>query len=102
MKVRAKCISKDGGEGRVMGYYGHRRIKEGQVFDLVPYTKDGKIVSAEMQFSKKWMERVEIPSASVPEKTPTPATAEVETQKQIATEQQPAVVETATGDTDVI
>lgn len=113
MRVKAKCISKNGVENRVMGYYGHRRIREGQVFDLVPYTgQDGKIVSAEKQFSKKWMEPAEKSSAAVPARTltPSPAEGESEPQKQISSEQKPTENlepkpgpgDTATGDADVI
>lgn len=105
MRVRAKCVSKNGVEKRVMGYYGHQRIREGEMFDLVPYTgQDGKIVSAEKQFSKKWMEVVEKPSSRSivisPEKEIS------EPQKQIPSEDPPAApaqsAEPATGDADVI
>lgn len=64
MKVRAKLISENGKENRVVGYYGHRRIREGEVFELV--TQKGldrfgnKVVrTPEQQFSSRWMERWE-------------------------------------------
>lgn len=58
-----------------LGYYNHRRQREGDVFTLKPYTvierspngaiiKDEngkpkkKLVTPEMQFSEKWMERL--------------------------------------------
>lgn len=60
MKVRAKFVSENGKEGRVVGYFGNRRIREGQVFEIVPLKdKEGKIISPEQQFSKKWMERLD-------------------------------------------
>ena len=60
MRVRAKLISEGGKEGRVVGYYGDKRIKEGQIFTLVPRKrKDGSIESVEQQFSKAWMEQVD-------------------------------------------
>lgn len=47
-----------------LGYYDHRRRREGDVFTLKPYqTRDGKVVSAKQQFSKNWME-------IVPDETP--------------------------------
>lgn len=60
MKVRAK----------VMGYYGHKRRKVGEVFELVEQkgvTKDPAtdrlgdefVIPAEKQFSKTWMEKVD-------------------------------------------
>lgn len=43
------------------GYYQHVRRREGDVFLLIPVrTSAGKVVSAEEQFSKKWMERVSL------------------------------------------
>lgn len=64
MKVRAKLISDGGKEGRVVGYYGNRRIKEGEVFDLVTVKgkdRNGNIVTRkpEDQFSPKWMEKID-------------------------------------------
>ena len=52
MKVRAK----------MMGYYLHKRRREGVVFDLVTVKKkhkDGKIevITPEKQFSENWMEK---------------------------------------------
>jgi hypothetical protein len=45
-----------------IGYYGHRRRREGEVFDLAPrkILKDGKevVLSPEQQFSNSWMEKV--------------------------------------------
>ncbi len=46
------------------GYYNHRRQKPGSVFDLIPvHTKDKKgkpiVMSAESQFSKKWMKKLD-------------------------------------------
>lgn len=45
------------------GYYGHKRIREGQVFNLVDrkYTggpKKGEVMKAQQQFSEYWMEKV--------------------------------------------
>lgn len=39
-----------------LGYYDHKRIREGQTFELKPL-KDvkGNIISAEKQFSENWM-----------------------------------------------
>lgn len=43
------------------GYYDHKRIREGQVFELKPLkTKDGKTIDVEKQFSKVWMERLDV------------------------------------------
>lgn len=46
-----------------MGYYGHKRIREGEVFELQPmkFKKNDKIeiVPVEKQFSKAWMEAVD-------------------------------------------
>jgi hypothetical protein len=56
MKVRATRL----------GYYNHKRQREGAIFDLVPIKKraeDGKgfvIIPAEAQFSEKWMEKVDL------------------------------------------
>lgn len=69
MRVRATSL----------GYYNHRRQREGDVFVLKPYTviersangaiiKDEngkpkkKVVTPEMQFSEKWMEREDAPA----------------------------------------
>lgn len=64
MKVRARLVSEDGKEGRVVGYYGNRRIREGEVFEIVTIKgkdREGNIVTRkpEDQFSKKWMERID-------------------------------------------
>ena len=60
MRVRAKSVSENGKENRVVGYFGDRRIREGQIFTLVPRKrKDGTIESVEQQFSKNWMEQVD-------------------------------------------
>lgn len=58
MKVRAKRL----------GYYGHRRRREGDTFDLEPIKKERKdsktgrtkevIIAPEQQFSERWMERL--------------------------------------------
>lgn len=75
MRVRAKFVSDKGREGRVVGYYGEKRIREGEIFTLVPRKMvDGKILSAEQQFSKKWMEEVDrMPvRRTQPERTPGP------------------------------
>ncbi len=62
MRVRAKEL----------GYYGHKRRHPGQEFILEPIKrvrsdKDGKpreiTISPEQQFSDRWMERVDAPSA---------------------------------------
>jgi len=73
MKVRATRL----------GYYGHERRPEGSVFTLEPIKrlravkgKDGKptgqmreiTISAEQQFSERWMERVSPASKPVKEK----------------------------------
>ena len=51
MKVRAICVSEKGIEKRVVGYYGHKRRREGEVFSLVPQKrKDGTIITPEQQF----------------------------------------------------
>lgn len=48
-----------------LGYHDHRRRRPGDVFVLRPIEKaDGKIITPEQQFSKKWMEKV---GESVPE-----------------------------------
>ena len=64
MKVRAT----------MKGYYKHRRVKEGEVFSLVPiqYSKDGKRaeLSIDEQFSSRWMEVVKDTDESAP-KLPT-------------------------------
>lgn len=42
------------------GYYGHKRRKAGEQFELTPLkNKDGSVTSVEQQFSSKWMEAVE-------------------------------------------
>lgn len=45
-----------------LGYYNHRRRREGDVFELM----DDKA------FSKRWMERLDGPTAPVPAPTATP------------------------------
>lgn len=52
IKVRAITLQ---GEGRVVGYYNNRRIREGELF----------MIRSEKDFSKKWMERVVGPPAPV-------------------------------------
>lgn len=72
MRVRAKFVSEKGREGRVVGYYGDKRVREGQIFTLVPLKrKDGTILSVQQQFSKNWMEQVDrMPATRTePEKT---------------------------------
>lgn len=70
MKVRAKFVSENGREKRVVGYFGDIRIREGQIFEILPKEdKNGNIISAEKQFSKKWMERLDAVKAPAPEKT---------------------------------
>lgn len=64
MKVRAKKP----------GYYGHRRIKPGQVFflkevkgkhkDSLKETEEKVVLSCEAQFSSKWMEKVSASQAA--------------------------------------
>jgi hypothetical protein len=60
MRVRATAL----------GYYGHKRRKEGQEFVLEPIKrlrkdKDGNmreiVISPEQQFSARWMERLDAP-----------------------------------------
>ena len=42
-----------------MGYYQHKRRREGEVFELEAIKgKDGQIIPAEKQFSAKWMAKV--------------------------------------------
>lgn len=72
MKVRAK-----GPKDVCVGYYGHLRRRGGDVFTLVPVTRMRKnketlkmeptVITAEMQFSERWMERV---SEKLPETKP--------------------------------
>lgn len=50
-----------------LGYYGNRRRREGDVFELIDLTgKDAEgnsiKISAEKQFSSSWMKKVEKPS----------------------------------------
>lgn len=55
-------------EATQTGYFGHKRIKEGQRFELSdlkvtmidPKTKESteKVITAEQQFSTAWMEKV--------------------------------------------
>lgn len=54
MKVRAKSL----------GYYGDRRRKEGEIFELVDRTVRGETVPAKSQFSDRWMEQVDADSSS--------------------------------------
>lgn len=62
MKVRAKTKSPNGQEKRMMGYYNHKRIREGDVFELVAKKRvDGTIITAEQQFSSRWMEKINEP-----------------------------------------
>ena len=50
MKVRATQL----------GYYGHKRRKAGDIFELVPMkNRDGSVTSVEQQFSDVWMESLE-------------------------------------------
>ena len=75
MKVRATAL----------GYYGHKRRREGQEFELEPIKrlrkqKDGSMkeitISADQQFSTRWMEKVDVPTPAVtskPKKTETVA-----------------------------
>jgi hypothetical protein len=74
MRVRATAL----------GYYGHKRRREGQEFVLEPIKrlrkqKDGSmreiVISAEQQFSNKWMERLDQPAAPVEKKDPETAPA---------------------------
>lgn len=61
-----------------LGHYDHKRIREGQVFELKTVqghrkNKDGKltpiILKPEQQFSESWMERLEAsPKADAPVK----------------------------------
>ena len=52
-----------------LGYYEHKRRREGDVFVLIPITdRYGNIITARQQFSKKWMEVV---PAETPEKVST-------------------------------
>jgi hypothetical protein len=69
MKVRAKSA----------GYYNHRRIKEGDVFELKEQTgliikKDGtkekKTWKVDELFSSKWMEKYEDDDAQVVKRKP--------------------------------
>lgn len=68
MRVRAKFVSEGGKEGRVVGYYGDKRVREGQIFVLQPRKrKDGSVESIQQQFSKKWMEQVDRMPVARPE-----------------------------------
>jgi len=50
VKVKPTCL----------GYYGDKRRREGEVFDLVPrQDRKGKIITVEEQFSEVWMEKVD-------------------------------------------
>ena len=52
-----------------LGYYEHKRRREGDVFVLVPRTdRYGNVMTAKSQFSKKWMELVD---PATPEKVST-------------------------------
>jgi hypothetical protein len=49
-----------------LGYYDHKRRRPGEVFELMPYEKtvnqhtgQKEVVTAEAQFSKRWMEKFE-------------------------------------------
>ena len=47
------------------GYYGHKRRREGEVFDLNPVkNKKGTVIPAEAQFSDVWMEKVDASTKS--------------------------------------
>jgi hypothetical protein len=72
-----------------LGYYGHKRRREGQEFVLEPIkrlrkdVKTGEMreitISAEQQFSKRWMEKVDVPTPTVkPAKEKKPVEASVE------------------------
>ena len=73
MRVRATAL----------GYYGHKRRKEGQEFVLEPIKrlrkdKDGNmreiVITPEQQFSARWMERLD-PPANKPAPVTEPAAA---------------------------
>ena len=58
-----------------LGYYGHKRRREGDTFTLEPIKrirkdKDGNMreitITTEQQFSPRWMERVDGPRADGP------------------------------------
>jgi hypothetical protein len=52
-----------------LGYYEHKRRREGDVFILIPRTdRYGNVMTARSQFSKKWMEIV---PSDTPEKVST-------------------------------
>lgn len=52
-----------------LGYYEHKRRRAGDVFVLIPLKdKNGNVITARQQFSKKWMEVV---PASTPERVST-------------------------------
>ena len=68
MKVRATML----------GYYGHKRRREGQEFELEPIKRlrkqaDGTMkeitISPEQQFSTRWMEKVDAGTPPVAKKT---------------------------------
>jgi hypothetical protein len=49
------------------GFYGQERRYPGDEFELIATkTKDGKTVSAESQFSDRWMEKVNVPKKPGP------------------------------------
>ena len=100
MKVRAKLISENGEDGKMVGYYDHIRIREGQIFELVPRKrKDGTIISCEEQFSKEWMERMEVPP--VEKKTNAQQPPVPEPKPETVASESPAT-DRPTGDSDVI
>lgn len=69
-----------------LGYHDHRRRRPGDVFVLRPIKKtDGTIITAEQQFSKTWMEKVNdsTPEISRPKTIIAPGTlSEVEERNQ--------------------
>lgn len=69
-----------------LGYHDHRRRRPGDVFVLRPIKKmDGSVITAEKQFSKNWMEKVDasVPEASRPKTPISPGTlSEVEERNQ--------------------
>lgn len=68
--VRAKGKPDSEDDNMVVGYYNHRRIREGEEFYIRGMKKkDGTL----QDFSEKWMELVEAQPGQQPGKKPAPA-----------------------------
>jgi hypothetical protein len=69
MKVRAKRFSNDNEPPRVVGYFGNKRIREGEVFDIGEEVEElEEVVNGRPtgkkktihNFSDRWMERIDV------------------------------------------